>query len=124
MGQGCLLNLPGGESVQDVSPDEAQALIESRRQDPSFVIIDVRTPPEFASGHIANATNICVLFCGTTFDGAIADLDKSATYLVYCATNHRSPFAARAMAEQGFQNVYNMLGGFAQWQSEGRPAVQ
>ncbi len=125
-GQGCLGDLPGDEvaEVHDVSPADAQALIERHQEDANFVIIDVRTPTEFAGGHIANAVNVCVLLCDTPFEDAIAGFDKSATYLVYCGTNHRSPGAARTMVEQGFQNVYNMLGGLIPWQNEGRPVVQ
>jgi rhodanese-related sulfurtransferase len=126
LGQGCLWDLPGGEltGVHDISSADAQTLIESHQEDANFVIIDVRTSAEFASGHIAGAVNVCVLMCNTPFEDAIAGFDKSATYLVYCGTNHRSPGAAGAMVGQGFQNVYNMLGGLIQWQNEGRPVVQ
>ncbi len=126
MGPGCPL-APAHDSpaeVQDVTPAEAEALIQSHQGDPGFIILDVRTPAEFDSGHIAGALNACVMFCNTSFEEAIADLDRSASYLVYCGSAHRSPTAAARMLEQGFTHVYQMTGGLSQWQNEGRPVEQ
>jgi rhodanese-related sulfurtransferase len=125
MGQGCPpAPVEEPAKVSDISPADAQAMIENHPNDPNFVIIDVRTPTEFATGHIANAINICVLLCEGSFTDAISSLDKSKTYLVYCGSNHRSPTATQTMIDQGFTTVYNMLGGLGQWKTEGRPVVQ
>jgi phage shock protein E len=128
MGQGCPngtgLGLPGGDpGYVNVTPTEAQALIQSHQGDPSFVILDVRDPEEFAGGHIEGAINVC-LNCVSSFAESVTDFDKAKTYLVYCRSGRRSATASGIMAQEGFTNVYNMTGGFVAWQAAGLPAVQ
>jgi rhodanese-related sulfurtransferase len=110
--------------VQNVTPLEAQSLIQSHEGDANFVIVDVRSPAEFAGGHLANAVNVCYLCTSPAFRDAIAELDKSRTYLVYCCTEHRSPLACDFMLEEGFTNLYNITGGLFQWTAENLPIVQ
>ncbi len=62
-------------------------------------IIDVRTPAEFASGHVEGAQNIDV--GGPGFDQAVAELDAAGTYLVYCRSGNRSAQAASRMRDAG-----------------------
>ena len=64
------------------------------------MILDVRNPEEFAAGHIAGAVNVC--FLCSTFGDDLAALDKSKTYLVYCASDNRSGQATAKMSQQGF----------------------
>ncbi len=111
------------DAVQDVTPSEAQALIQSHQGDPNFVILDVRTAQEYAGGHIANAVNVCLL-CSVSFQQDVDTLDKTRTYLVYCQSGRRSTTAAGIMAEDGFANVYNMTSGLGEWVAEGFPTVQ
>ena len=66
-------------------------------------IIDVRTPAEYAAGHIAGAQNIDVE--AADFGSKIAALDKTAPYLVYCHSGRRSGIAATQMAAAGFTNI-------------------
>ncbi len=99
-------------------------MLESRANDPGFVIIDVRTPAEFAGGHIENAVNIDVNGTSPTLADAISGLDKSRTYLVYCGSQHRSPTAISIMEQQGFTSLYELIGGLAQWQAAGLPVVR
>lgn len=107
----------GGTTIQsvDASAFSAQA------QAPDVTVIDVRTPDEFAAGHIANAVNLDVE--GGNFDAGIANLDKSKTYAVYCHSGRRSMIAANTMADAGFTAIYNLDGGVIAWQSAGLPLV-
>jgi phage shock protein E len=129
MGQGCPngagLGLPGGGDLgyTNVTPAEANALIQAHQGDPNFVILDVRDPDEFAGGHIEGAINVC-LNCVSSFAESVTDFDKAKTYLVYCRSGRRSATASGIMAAEGFQNVYNMTGGITAWQVAGLPAVQ
>lgn len=100
----------------DLSPGEAHALIQIHRDNPDFVILDVRTPAEFAEGHLAHA--ILVDFHGASFRQDIAQLDRQNIYLVYCQRGVRSDRTIRMMQEMGFQQVYNLPGGLARWQQE------
>jgi rhodanese-related sulfurtransferase len=120
-GSGCIDPAPVPD-VQDVTPDQAAALIQQHAGDANFVILDVRNPDEFTGGHIQGAVNLCYL-C-STFADSIASLDKSKTYLVYCGTEHRSPLAAAAMKSAGFTSLYNMTGGLAAWKTADLPVVQ
>ena len=87
----------------------------------SIVLLDVRTPAEFASGHISGATNID--FESGTFESDIQKLDKSKSYAVYCRSGNRSGQATSLMAKDGFSTVFNLDGGLINWQSAGYPVV-
>jgi len=86
---------------------------------PGTVVLDVRTPAEFASGHLPQARNIDIE--GSDFAAKIAALDKSATYAVYCRSGNRSGVALKQMAAAHFTHVYDMAGGIDAWQTMGGP---
>jgi phage shock protein E len=81
------------------------------------VILDVRTPGEFAEGYIEGAQNID--FQSGNFENEIAALDKNVTYAVYCRSGNRSGQAAKIMHDAGFHEVYNLDGGVIDWANEG-----
>jgi len=86
--------------------------------DPNIKVIDVRSLGEFSAGHLKGALNIDVESGG--FDAGIANLDKSATYALYCRSGRRSTLAAERMADAGFTNIINFnRGGFAELASAG-----
>ena len=101
-----------------LTPQEGKDLLESGT---ALTLIDVRTPTEFASGHIEGAVNSDLE--GGAFSQYIADLDKDATYVVYCHSGRRAALAADAMVAAGFTHVYD-LGGIVDWQAAGYPLVQ
>lgn len=70
------------------------------------IIIDVRTPTEFAEGHIEGAVNIDL--SSDTFGESIAALDMSDSYGVYCRSGNRSAQAAARMTEAGFTDVRDL----------------
>lgn len=108
--------------IKDVNPPEAAALIQRNRENKDFVIIDVRTPEEYASGHIERAINLD--YSSGTFRDELDKLDKNKTYLAYCQTSGRSKKATDMMRELGFGEVYNMLGGITGWSAEGLSTVK
>lgn len=63
------------------------------------VLVDVRTPAEYAGGHLDGAINIDVQ--AADFDAAISDLDPDDEYVVYCQTGNRSAQAVAAMESIG-----------------------
>jgi rhodanese-related sulfurtransferase len=69
-------------------------------------VIDVRTPEEFAAGHLEGAVNLNVE--DGTLQAGIADLDPTAEYIVYCRSGRRSAIAAEAMAAAGFTSVTDL----------------
>ena len=86
--------------------------------DKSIVLVDVRTPSEFASGHISGATNID--FESGSFESDIKKLDKSKVYAVYCRSGNRSGQATALMAKNGFATIFNLEGGIINWQNAGQ----
>jgi len=109
-------------TIEDITPQEAFTLIQNNQNNPDFVIIDVRTPEEFAEEHIENATNMD--FYSETFRDELNNLDKNKTYLIYCKVGGRSGSALDIMAELNFKEAYNILGGINQWKAEGLPTVK
>ncbi len=89
---------------------------------PGVQIIDVRTPEEFASGHIAGAVNIPVQ--AADFAAQIGALDPAGEYAVYCRSGNRSQPAVEAMAAAGITNVYELESGTKGWAAEGQPLVR
>jgi rhodanese-related sulfurtransferase len=83
--------------------------------DEKGVIIDVRTDDEFEQGAIPNAINIDI-YKGQGFIYLVDELDKSKNYYVYCAAGVRSVNACSAMEQLGFQNTFNLVGGFSNWE--------
>ena len=86
-------------------------------EDDNAVILDVRTPEECAEGIIPNAINIDI-YKGQGFVYAIQELDASKNYYVYCKSGGRSQQACSIMNELGFENAYNLMGGFMNWEGE------
>lgn len=85
------------------------------------IVLDVRTPAEFASGHLPKARNINLE--GSDFATQIANLDKNATYAVYCHSGMRSAQAMTQMAAAGFTHVFDLSGGLGAWQHMGGAMV-
>ncbi len=79
-------------------------------------IVDVRTPAEYAEGHLPGAVNIDV--SGPAFVGEIAPLDPQGKYAVYCRSGHRSRAAIDAMEGAGFSALIGLEGGIGAWSGE------
>ena len=90
--------------------------------DPDVVILDVRTPEEYAQGHVPGAVNIDV--SSPTFGDEIAELPKDTTYVVYCRSGNRSADAAGQMADAGFTDLYDVDAGLATLSAAGVPLTQ
>lgn len=114
------LALTGCSSGGTFTTQNVQEFV-STISDPNVVVIDVRTPEEFASGHVANAVNMNVE--GGNFDQEISVLDKSKTYALYCRSGRRSANAAGIMSDAGFTSVITLDGGAADLANAGMQLV-
>ena len=99
-------------NVEDFSKKTAES---------GVVILDVRTPGEFMTGHIQDAQNID--FESGSFESQIESLDKNGTYAVYYRSGNRSGQAVKVMQDAGFKNIYNLDGGVIDWANSGLPLV-
>ena len=98
-----------------VDPETPAALA----QDESITVIDVRTPEEYAEGHIVGASLLD--FYEPTFADQLAELERDGTYLLYCRSGNRSGQAASIMSGLGFEQVYDLQGGVIAYGSAGLP---
>lgn len=69
------------------------------------IVIDVRTPEEFATGHLEGALNINVQ--SPDFMAQVSELDPEAEYFIYCRSGNRSGQAISQMANMGFTSMIN-----------------
>ncbi len=108
--------------IGKVSPQGAFTLIQDSHNNPGLVILDVRTPGEFAGGHIEEAINMD--YYSEDFRDRLDDLDKDKVYLIYCRSGNRSGQALSIMEELNFREVYDMRGGIVEWKEEKLPTVK
>ena len=80
---------------------------------PNTVVLDVRTPAEIAARKIEGSVEMDI--SRPDFAERVAGLDKTKTYLVYCRSGSRSRNACQYMANQGFENLYNLNQGINSW---------
>lgn len=113
---------PEGQIIQDLSAAEAYIMIQDNQGKADFVILDVRTPGEFADGHIEGA--VLLDFNAANFEAEVDKLDKDIRYVVYCRTSNRSGQAINVMKKLGFAEVYDLDGGIVAWQAAGYPVVK
>lgn len=79
------------------------------------LLVDVREPSEYTSGHAVDAQNIPL---GSVENGGLNESDKSKPIYVYCRSGQRAGVAKIALEKQGYTNVEN-LGGLDDWRSLG-----
>lgn len=91
--------------------------IKQCKDDSNSVIVDVRTDDEVAEGFIPNALHVDI-YKGQGFIDDIEKLDKTKNYYIYCRSGGRSAQACAVMNSLGFENTYNLVGGFSEWQGE------
>jgi rhodanese-related sulfurtransferase len=114
-----LLLKGGGSAVEytDISVEEAKIMIDDDVSYPDLIVLDVRTQPEYDAGHLADAILIPV----DDLEARIGELDayKNTEIIVHCWSGSRSVRASGILVQNGFLKVYNMLGGYAAWESAG-----
>ena len=109
----------GAAVARDISDVELLGLIDQR---PDLILIDVRTDKEWDGGHIEGA---CFLdYLEDDFKARAEQLPKDRPIALYCAAGGRSEDAMKLMAKAGFQELYNLRGGFYGWEDAGRAVSQ
>mgnify|MGYP000511492501 CR=1 FL=1 len=112
-------------TAQLVTEDISIAKAKSFVSDKKAIILDVRTPEEYAAGHIPGAVNININ--NDEFAKKVALLDRSKTYVVHCAANvpnGRTDKSFKVMNKLGFSKLLNLEGGIIAWQQEGQQVVK
>lgn len=88
--------------------------LEQYIKDKKATLIDVRTAKETKLGMIGKPLQIEL---GPGMQQKMSSLDKGKKYIVYCRSGKRSAMASGMMAKMGFENVYNLSGGYLAYQS-------
>lgn len=113
------LLLTGCSSSASATPKLSIEEFAVKAAEPNVIVLDVRTPGEFAQGRLANAINVD--FQSGYFEEEVSKLDKNATYAVYCRSGNRSGEAVKVMENLGFTDMYDMNGGVIDWAAAGKP---
>ena len=109
---GCAAPAESEASYRQISMDEAIAMMEEKND---YIILDVRTPEEFAEKHIPHAINIPNETIGTA---EIPELpDKEQLILIYCRSGNRSKQASDKLVRLGYTNIVE-FGGINDWPGE------
>ncbi len=104
---------------ENLSPAEFDAAMKASSK---AVILDVRTPAEFAEGHIPGAINADIM--SPNFPHRVTALDKSKQYFVVCRSGARSSRACSYLAQQGFEASVNLNGGMMSWSASRKPVAR
>ena len=108
-----LQSLAKSSIIETISPRQVADLLSQRNGDPNFIILDIRTPAEFKTGHLHNA--VLLDYYSKIYLSELKRLDKTKTYLIYCRSGNRSGRSLGLIKEMGFQSVYNMDQGIIGW---------
>lgn len=118
---GCTSTATLDQQITNVSPAEAAGIIEQNSNNADFVLLDIRTPEEYAAGKIEGSINLD--FYAADFREQLDTLDKDTHYLVYCNSGNRSGQAIPIFEDLGFAEVDNLTTGISGWYNEGYPVV-
>lgn len=103
-------------SVREIGIEQAAELL----KDAEIEVLDLRTPREFAAGHMIGARNID--FNNPGFREYLEALDRERPYLIHCASGNRSSRALPLFDELKFKKVYHLRRGLRGWVEAGYPA--
>jgi rhodanese-related sulfurtransferase len=113
---------PVAAQVQHITALEAKTVIDQNTGKPDFVVLDLRTPKEYAGGHIAGA--VLLDYRSPGFQKGMRQLDTSKRYLIYCRTGNRSGQALKIFREMGFESIYHLKDGIVDWVRRKLPLVR
>ncbi len=103
--------------VSYISPQELKAKLGDDIQ-----LIDIRTPQEFAQGHIPGAK--LINFFDADFKQQMSKLDKNKELYIYCRSGHRSGNATAYLKTAGFPKIHDLKGGINNWYQNSMKVVK
>lgn len=118
----CTFDLNAQQSAKGRTDLTVSQFKEYLAKNPSATLLDVRTPEEFAAGHLKNAVNIPVN--DTDFEAKVSKFDKTQVVMVYCRSGHRSVMASGKLLTLGFVSILNLEKGINSWQTTGEQTVK
>lgn len=115
------LVIAGCQSVPDSGPIEGDELAQRIAAGDAPVILDVRTPQEYATGHIPGAINVP----HTEIEARLGELKKfrGTELVVHCRAGGRAAQAEQILAAAGFDGIRDLSGHMQKWRSDGHPVA-
>jgi rhodanese-related sulfurtransferase len=99
-------------------PVSQEALLERQQEgDEATYVLDVRSPEEYASGHVPGAVNIPY----DQIASRLAEVPRDKDVVLYCRSGRRAGIAAEALAGQGYTRLQHLEGDIVAWVDNGRP---
>jgi phage shock protein E len=98
---------------------QADLLARLDRKDPGLVVLDVRTPAEFAAGHVPGARNVSHDQLATKLAELEALRDKDV--VLYCRSGRRTLLAEEILRNAGFAKLLHLDGDYLAWEAAQRP---
>ncbi|MDX2470565.1 MAG: rhodanese-like domain-containing protein [SAR324 cluster bacterium] len=99
----------GDPRVINVTKKEASQVLRDNKDNPNFVVLDLRTPEEFVQGHVVGAQ--LINFNSPNFALEVQKLDPAKTYLIYCASGFRSSKALHTLRRLSLSRIYHLQRG-------------
>ena len=109
---------PAATAPAVVAPISQEAVLERQaKHDNSLFLLDVRTPQEFAEGHVPDAVNVP----HDQLASRLAEVPKDKDVVIYCRSGRRSALAADVLAANGYSRLSHLEGDMNAWVATGRP---
>ena len=98
---------------------QAELLARLEKKDPQLVILDVRTPAEFAAGHVPGARNVS----HDLLSSKVAELGdlRDKQVVLYCRSGRRTLLAEETLRQAGFTKLLHLQGDYLAWEAEHQP---
>jgi rhodanese-related sulfurtransferase len=106
------LNVTSSNLFENISVQEVNKILDAKNK---IILLDVRTPDEYAVEHIKGSTLIPV----QELVNRLTELSPKKKIIVYCKAGKRSLSASEILANNGYKHVYNMEGGIDAWKGAG-----
>lgn len=104
-----------------VAPMSQEALLEHQSRHPDHLfVLDVRTPQEYAEGHVPGAVNVP----HDQLASRLAEVPKDKDVVLYCKSGRRAGIAAEVLAANGYQRLSHLEGDMPAWIEKGRPVAK
>jgi len=112
---------PPTAGVVALSARQAETLLARNSDNPEFVVLDIRTPKEYAQGHIPRA--VLLDYYDPSFKAGLQRLDRDKIYFIYCRSGNRSGRTLKLIESLGFKKIYHLDNGIIDWLRQKLPVV-
>jgi len=106
-------NILKNMSINFLEPDDALKFINENKQNPNFVMLDIRKKRNYKKSRIDQAMSLP--YDDDDFDNKLKKMDRKKIYLVYCASDSISNIVVETMVDLSFDNISKIAGGISRW---------